>query len=127
VLSDGDNRRLVSRRRDNGAHAVSTGGEPTSDGDYDVALSIRGIIDTLEEGEVLRVRDGGGGERGDGFDDDVSVSDDLALGVEGLRVGEVRLGSIGERAELDALRLERDAEGRVGGDGVEVSRALELG
>jgi hypothetical protein len=52
------------------------------------------------------------------------VPDDLSLRIELLRVAKVRLLRVGEGAELDALRGERDGEGLAGGDGVQVLRGF---
>lgn len=105
MLGNRDDHRLVGRRGHDRAHAVGARAETSRDRDDDVTIGVRGGIDTLEEGERLRICEGGAGERGDGFDDDVGVANDLALSVERLRVGEVGLRGVGEDAELHSLDL----------------------
>jgi hypothetical protein len=127
VLSDGDNHRLVGGRRQDGAHAVGSSGETSSNRDDDITVSIRTTVDTLEEHECLGVGEGGRGQRADRLNDDVGVPDDLALGVEGLGVRKVGLSRGSECPELGALDPEGDVEGGVLNEGVSVRGVLELG
>lgn len=55
TLSDGHEYRLVVGSRGHGAETVVTGGETTVDCRGQEALVVSGRVDTLEEGELLRV------------------------------------------------------------------------
>jgi hypothetical protein len=124
MLRNRHNSRLMRLARHNRAHPIRARLHAARHVHRYIALRVLRRVHALEEDEVFRVRELGGGEAVDGLDDDVRVPDDLALGVELLRVREVGLLRVGEGAELYARGGERDGEGGVGGDGVEVLRAL---
>jgi len=83
VLGDGDDHRLVVRRRVDRADAVGTRGDTSGDGRGQDAVDTR-IIDTLEENKLLGVVGGDLVDRREGLNDKVRVADDLSLGVEEL-------------------------------------------
>jgi len=126
VLGNGDDHRLVSRRRHDSSHSVGTSGETGSDGDDDVAIRVLSTVDTLEERKLHRVGYRGRVDRRDRFDNDVGVPDDLALRVEGLRVGIVGLRRVREGTKLDVLNTEGNVEGRVSSQGGAIGGILEL-
>jgi len=126
MLSDGDDNRLVGCAGHDGTHPVCASGQTSRNRSLDISLRIRGTVDTLEESELGRVRDRGRIQGGNSFNNDVRVSNDLALRVERLGVGEISLGRVRELTELDVLGLERDVERGVGLDGRAVGRGLEF-
>jgi hypothetical protein len=97
VLRDGDERRLVVRRRVDGGDLVRAGRQAAGDLDGELAVDGR-VVEALEERELGRVRRRRLAERGELLDDDVRVADDLALAVDLLRRAEVVLLCVNERA-----------------------------
>ena len=85
-----------------------------------------GGVQPFEERKLEWLGRGRLGERGQGFDDDVRMTDDLAGFVQLLRRGKVILLSVNEEAGLHPLNGERDRERLVRGDGPKVLGEREL-
>jgi hypothetical protein len=101
------------RRRSHGADTVDTSWETTRNGSGEPALPITSIVDTLEELEDSWVGWGGGTERADFLDCDVSVAHNVAA-LELLGCGVVREGCVGERTGNEIGDLDVDCEVCVG-------------
>ena len=108
------------------SETVGTSGQTTCDiSRQDTTLSF--VVQTLEEGELSRVRRL---SRGDGLnllDDDVRVTLDITLSVDLLRSGEVVLVGVDEVTGLEVLDGHRNRESGVGLDSLTVNRECELG
>lgn len=116
---------MVGGRVD-GRQLVETGGETTSDvsGEH---TACSGCVQTLEEGELLGIGDGGLINGGELLDDDVGMALDLTLAVEDLRGGEVIFLGIDEESSLHVLNGHRDGESSVGLDSSEILGESEFG
>lgn len=109
-----------------GAHAVGTGWQATSDGRaQDTIDCLR--VETLEERKLLGIKDSGVAQPIDGLNDHVGVTDDLAIAI-GL-LGSTKVVSVGvdEGAGLNVLDSHFNGKVLVRGDGVEVLRRGERG
>lgn len=102
------------RRTSHRADTVVTGGQTTSDGGSKFSLAISGVVDTLEESKLGGVWGRG---RREGvtqiLDDNVSVTNDLALTIELLRGGVVSAVRVGEGSQLHVCHLHGDIKVRV--------------
>ncbi len=126
VLRDGDERRLVVRRRVDRCEAVHASGETAGDGSREDA--VRGlVVQALEEDELRRVRGGRLVERGERVDGDVRVAGDVTSSVDRLRGREVVRVRVREEASVEVTDRHLDGEVLVGGDGRAVLREHELG
>jgi hypothetical protein len=104
------------RGRVHRADAVEPRRETTGDHSLEETLAVPVIIDTLEEGECLRVgRRCGSQVAAEILDGDVTVTDDVTT-LELLRSGVVRGQGIGEGAGDQVRELHLDGEVLVGGD-----------
>lgn len=106
-------------------HPIRSRGQSASHVDANRPVHSRSI-DTLEERELGRVRGRRLGERVELFDDDMCVSDDVALGVDLLGSGVVVRGRVDEVTGLEVRDGHGDGEVLVGGDRVEVLRVREF-
>lgn len=115
-MGDRHQKRLVVGRTSHRADTVVTGGQTTSDGGRKLALAISGIVDTLEESKL-----GGvwwcGGRQGvtQILNDNVGVTDDLALAIKLLRGGVVSAVRVGEGSELHVCHLHGNIKVRIRG------------
>lgn len=109
-----------------GAHAVSAGGQSTSDGRAEDAIDCF-RVEALEERKLLSIKNSGVRQPVDFLNHNVTVSDDLAVIVDLLRGAEVVGCRVDERAGLHVLDGQLDGKVLVRRDGVEVLRRLERG
>lgn len=84
-LRNGHQNRLMVRRTNHRASPVHAGGKTAGHHCRELTVVISGLIHALEEGELARVRRGGGPEVTDILDGDVGVADDIAIAGEFLR------------------------------------------
>ena len=127
MLSNGNDSGLVIRRRVNRSHAVNTSGKTIGNSNLHIALRVGRSVDTLEERELGRVGGRGLRKRGDLLDNDVRVTNDVAVVADLLRCRVVVALCIDEVAHLQVLDGHNNRECLVGLDGVEVLRVRELG
>lgn len=126
MLGNSDEHRLVVSGRVDGSHTVEASGKTARDVGGDGTVLLSGV-NTLEEHKLRAVKGSGLCERLELLDDDVRVADDVALGVHLLGSRVVVRGGVHEVAGLKVVQRHRDGEVGVGGNRVEVLRALELG
>jgi hypothetical protein len=111
---------MVGSRR-HGADAVVTGGKSTGDISLNETLAVAGIVDALEEYELLGVE---GGLRVKGvasvLDGDVGVANDPAVSTELSGTAVVGARGVGESAEVEVGNVELDGEGLANGEVLEV-------
>ena len=101
-------------RAGHGADSVEAGGKTGSDVGRKQACTVSIVVDTLEESESLRVgRSAWCQVVTQILDGDVSVTDDIAA-LEFLRSRVIGVSGIGEGTGDQVLRLDGDAERRVG-------------
>jgi hypothetical protein len=125
VLSDSDESRLVVSSGVDGRYLVGTSGETTSNiSGKDATLG--GGVQALEEREDVGVGDVSGLESIDFLDNDVGVTDEGTGVVDLLRGSIVVLLSVDEITRDQVVDLHLDSEGRIGLEGLEVLRELEL-
>ena len=111
LLSDRHNHRLMVSSCGESADTVDTSWETASDGGLQVALSITGIIDTLEESEGLRVEWSCGVEGiAHILKRDMDVTNDRTTTVELLRSRVVLSSGVDECAGLQVCDSECDIE-----------------
>ena len=126
VLGNSDERRLVVRSGVDGRKTVGSGGETRGNiGSEDAVL--RGVVETLEEREDLRVRRGRISERVDRFHYDVRVALDVAGAADLLGCSEEVLVRVDEEARVEVVDRHLDGEVLVRGDGRAVLGEDELG
>lgn len=126
VLGNGDKDRLMVGGSVDRRKAVRAGRETRGDICGEDAV-LRDVVETLEEGELGRVRGGRLVDSAELLNDDVRVALDVARGVHLLRRGEVVLVRVHEVARLEVVDGHRDGERRVGLHGAEVLGERELG
>lgn len=119
MLGNSDEHRLMVSRGVDGSHAVDTGIETVSDIDSDNAIDLRSV-DTLEEGEDVRVSRGRLVKRGELLNRDVGVADDVTLCIHSLRSRVVVAGSVNEVTSLEVVERHGDGELLVRWNGVAV-------
>lgn len=125
MLSDRGERRLVVGSGVDGAGAINTGREATSNDGGKDAIDSR-IIESLEECEDKGIGDGGRRERVDLLNDDMRVADQGSLVVD-LSWGGKEVGcSVGEESGLEIVDGDLHGEVDVGWNGVKIGRVLEL-
>lgn len=94
-----------------GAQAVVALGKTTRDIGAELARTVSGVVDALEEDELLGIQGLGGVEVvAEVLDRDVGVTRDLAVG-HLLRARVVRVDGVGEGAEVHVGNKDLDAEG----------------
>lgn len=94
-----------------GAQAVVALGKTTRDIGAELARTVSGVVDALEEDELLGIQGLGGVEVvAEVLDRDVGVARDLAVG-HLLRARVVRVDGVGEGAEVHVGNKDLDAEG----------------
>lgn len=125
VLRNRDKHRLVVSSRVDRRQAVGSRRETTSDVGGESAV-LGGIVETLEERELLRVRDRRLLERVEEVDDDVRVALDVAVRLDDLRRREVVLVRVHEETSLKVVDVHGNRERRVLVDDRAVSREDEL-
>lgn len=123
TLGDGHQDRLVVGGTCHGADAVVASGQTARDGRGEGALAVAGVVDTLEEGELGRVRGRAGVLRvAHVLDGDVGVPDDGAARAELLGGRVVGAVGVGEGTQVHVGDLDGDVEvligrGLLAGDG----------
>lgn len=126
MLGDGDEHRLVVRRRVDRAHLVEALRQTRRDGDRQDTVDCR-IVHALEEGKLVGVAWLGLLEAREGLDDHMRMANNVPVLVNLLGRGKVRRGRVGEGAGGEVLDRELDVERRVrGGDVAQVGRVLEF-
>ena len=100
VLGNRGKNRLVVRGSVDREETVGTGGKALGDVSSNDTGTVRGSVEALEESELGRVRGLGLVEGGEGFDDDMRVTDDNASVVDLSRSSVVVGLSVHEETEL---------------------------
>jgi len=126
VLSNSDESRLMVGGGVDGSSTVNTSGEATSDGSGKNSVYSR-IVQTLEERELGRVRNGSGGEGINLLNHDMRMRNEDALSINLRRGSEVVGRGVDEVAGLHVSDGDIDGKVSIGLNGVEIRRVLEFG
>lgn len=125
MLRNSDKHRLMVRRAVNGRHAVCARGQARDLRRQHTILRL--AVQPFEERKLAGVQRRRVRERFELLNDDMRVTDNVALTVDGLRRGEVVRVSVDEVARREVVDGEFDGEVRVRVDGAHILWELELG
>lgn len=109
MLSNGDDDGLMVGGRVDGANTVSTSGDTSSNGSSDGAVNST-TVNTLEEGEFIRICWGSLLQRCDRLDHDMSVSNNLSGIVHSLWRSKVVLLCVYKVTSVQVIEVKRDGE-----------------
>jgi hypothetical protein len=126
VLSDRTGDLLMVSGSVDGGNAVDTGWKTVGNGDSQNAVAVRDGIDTLEEGEDLRIQGLSRVERLHLLYGNMTVSLNDTID-QLLRGSEVSACCIYKRSGIQVVDFESDVELGVGRNGTKVRGGLELG
>lgn len=121
ALGDRHENGLMVGSRRHGADAVVASGKSTGHISLNKTLAVAGIVDTLEEDELLGIKRGLGVKRvASVLDGDVGVTNDPAVSTELSGTAVVGARGVGESAEVEVGDVELDGEGLANTEVLEV-------
>lgn len=126
MLSDGAKDGLMVFASVDARHSVGTRRQSTSN--IGTQHTINGsVVEALEEREDVGVGDRRRGYRGQLFDDNMGVTNDITSGVHGARSSEVVRVGVHEVSGVHVLNVHFDGEVGVRFDNLTIDGGLELG